>query len=453
MIITTFIPFYAFADNTPSTYPECNVDCTFSGDTICFTKNTKYLYGDDETCVGSYAISYLCDYYNINIANFEHIIFDDTIKAISNSVFYKLDNIETVSMESVLYIDDYAFAGCENLKTVLFSNNLVSIGRAAFQNCKSLESVEFGNKLSSIDSYAFYGCEQLQSVFFSDTDEKLKIEGDAFCGCSSLTSVHLGSKVWTGNIINTFSIGEINSFTVSPSNPYFSTLDGVLFNKDKTKLLLYSAHNSQKSYTIPDCVTSIEGFAFSNGEGVTLTNITIPKSVTSIGYYAFHYCTELTDVYYGGTKEQWEAIRKEQQGHSTLQENPGLNSATIHYTEGNTNDNNSNPQPEKPAADTPATTTVTAAVKINPVKIKSLKKGKKSFTAQWSKANGVDGYQVQYGLKKNFKGAKTKWSKGTKLTVKKLKSKKTYYVRVRAYKKINGKNYYSSWSTKKVKVK
>ena len=82
-----------------------------------------------------------------------------------------------------------------------------------------------------------------------------------------------------------------------------------------------------------------------------------------------------------------------------------------------------------------------------------LKKGKKSFTAQWSKANGVDGYQVQYSLKKNFKKAKTKYSKGTKLTVKKLKSKKTYYVRVRAYKKIGGKNVYSAWSTKKVKVK
>ena len=91
--------------------------------------------------------------------------------------------------------------------------------------------------------------------------------------------------------------------------------------------------------------------------------------------------------------------------------------------------------------------------RLGSTKLTKLKKGKKSFTAQWSKANGVDGYQIQYGLKKNFKKATTKYSKGTKLTAKKLKSKKTYYVRVRAYKKINGKNYYSAWSTKKVKVK
>ena len=91
--------------------------------------------------------------------------------------------------------------------------------------------------------------------------------------------------------------------------------------------------------------------------------------------------------------------------------------------------------------------------KLGSPALTKLKKGKKSFTAQWSKANGVDGYQIQYSLKKNFKKATTKYSKGNKLTIKKLKSKKTYYVRVRAYKKINGKNVYSAWSTKKVKVK
>ena len=94
-----------------------------------------------------------------------------------------------------------------------------------------------------------------------------------------------------------------------------------------------------------------------------------------------------------------------------------------------------------------------AAVTVAPAKASKITAKKKSFTVQWSKANGVDGYQIQYSLKKNFKGAKTKWSKGNKLTVKKLKSKKTYYVRVRSYKKINGKNVYSAWSTKKVKVK
>lgn len=91
--------------------------------------------------------------------------------------------------------------------------------------------------------------------------------------------------------------------------------------------------------------------------------------------------------------------------------------------------------------------------KLGSPKMKKVKAGKKSFTATWSKANGVAGYQVQYSVKKNFKKATTRKLKKNKLTVKKLKKNKTYYVRVRAYKKINGKMNYSKWSATKVKVK
>ena len=67
----------------------------------------------------------------------------------------------------------------------------------------------------------------------------------------------------------------------------------------------------------------------------------------------------------------------------------------------------------------------------------------------------MDGYEVQCYTKKNFKsGVKKKVVAGkgkTKITITKLKAKKKYYVRVRSYKLINGKKYYSSWS--KVKTK
>ncbi len=61
---------------------------------------------------------------------------------------------------------------------------------------------------------------------------------------------------------------------------------------------------------------------------------------------------------------------------------------------------------------------------------------------------------MQYSTSKSFKKKTTKTTKSTKLTIKKLKSKKNYYVRVRAYKVVNGQNIYGSWSSvKKVKVK
>ena len=82
--------------------------------------------------------------------------------------------------------------------------------------------------------------------------------------------------------------------------------------------------------------------------------------------------------------------------------------------------------------------------------------GKKALTAKWNKQAKVSGYQIQYSAKKSFTGAKTKTVKGTSktsLTIRKLAAKKTYYVRVRAYKTTGGKKYYGAWSAaKKVKT-
>ena len=92
------------------------------------------------------------------------------------------------------------------------------------------------------------------------------------------------------------------------------------------------------------------------------------------------------------------------------------------------------------------------------VKVASAKAGKKSVKVTWKKVKGIKGYQIQYSTNKKFKkGNKTitvKSTKSTSATIKKLKSKKKYYVRMRTYKIVNGKKVYSAWSkAKSVKVK
>lgn len=106
----------------------------------------------------------------------------------------------------------------------------------------------------------------------------------------------------------------------------------------------------------------------------------------------------------------------------------------------------------------PSTTKNTKTVKPKKTSIKKLSKGKKKFTVTWAKVSGVKGYQIQYSsdkkFKKNNKSVTVTKQKTTKATVKKLKSKKKYYVRVRTYKMVNGKKIYSSWSkVKSVKTK
>ena len=104
------------------------------------------------------------------------------------------------------------------------------------------------------------------------------------------------------------------------------------------------------------------------------------------------------------------------------------------------------------------TGTCKATFKINPKSTSGLKltAGKK-ITASWKKTSGVTGYQIQYGMKKNFSDAKTvtvKKAPTVKKTLSGLKAKKTYYVRVRTYKTVKKVNYYSAWtSAKKIKTK
>ena len=106
----------------------------------------------------------------------------------------------------------------------------------------------------------------------------------AFYGCTDLTDIH-----------------------VNPNNPNLSSVDGVIFNKDQTTLLLYP-RGKQGAYVIPDGVTSIAWGAFYDQHDIS--SVTIPNSVTQIGGRAFQGCTGLTSIIipYSVTKLGWGAF-------------------------------------------------------------------------------------------------------------------------------------------------
>lgn len=185
----------------------------------------------------------------------------------------------------------------DDIKTVVIEAGVTSIGDNAFYGCGNLTSLTIGSNVASIGNYAFSSCYTLPSVAIPDSVSSIGAE--AFSMCSGLTSVTIGSGVTSiGKYAFLDNLVQVE-FIVSGSNQSFSSQDGVLFNKAKTKLIAYPKGKTGTEYAIPDGVTTVgEAAFFSCGP---LNSVTFPKSVTSIETSAFYYCSNLTSIRFEGS--------------------------------------------------------------------------------------------------------------------------------------------------------
>ena len=187
-------------------------------------------------------------------------------------------------------IDREAFYNCNSLETVKLSG-VKTIGQNAFYNCRKLTSVELSENLTTIESGAFQSCVALKNI---DIPNKVtKLNDNTFSNCSSLKNVSIGSgctSISTTAFDGTFSIDRI---TVSEDNKNYTVVDGVLYNKDMTTLVLYPKNRSGE-FAVPDTVTTIANSAFDSSPN--LTKVTIGKNVKTIGASAFGECKSLKTV-------------------------------------------------------------------------------------------------------------------------------------------------------------
>ena len=154
-----------------------------------------------------------------------------------------------------------------------------------------IPSVIEGKPVTAIGEGAFLMREKITGITIPDSVTTI---GDlAFAGCFGLTAVTIPRSV---NSIGLGSFGNcisLSTISVDPANLNYSSLDGVLYNKDRTVLVAYP-ENKGSVYTIPNSVTGIGDGAFALNN--SLTGVSIPHSVTSIGYMAFHNCNELASI-------------------------------------------------------------------------------------------------------------------------------------------------------------
>ena len=180
--------------------------------------------------------------------DFDYSVLDDGTVKITKYIgsAEKVEIPEKINGKSVTSIGNYAFEYCENITSVTIPDSVTSIGFCVFSNCTSLTSITIPNSVTSIS-------------------------GGAFENCTSLTAINVASE-----------------------NSNYVSVNGVLYNKDKTTIICYPAGKKDNNYKIPDSVTEIDDYAF-NG-CISLSSVTIPNSVTSIGVYAFEYCASLKSI-------------------------------------------------------------------------------------------------------------------------------------------------------------
>ena len=228
-----------------------------------------------------------------NCEKLANITIPEGVTSIEKYAFYGCSSLTSITIpDSVTSIGDSTFCGCSSLESITIPNSVTNIEKYAFYDCSSLTSITIPEGVTSIGSYAFYDCSSLTSITIPEG--VTSIGSYAFQSCSSLTNITIPDSV-TSIGANAFSgCSSLTSINVSDNNKNYSSIDGVLFNKDKTEIIKYPTKKKETSYDIPNSVTSIGADAFLGCR--SLTSITIPNSVTSIGDSTFSCCSSLESI-------------------------------------------------------------------------------------------------------------------------------------------------------------
>ena len=204
---------------------------------------------------------------------------------IGNEAFAGCDGFINIQIPAtVKKIGSGVFKDCSNLQSIEIPNTLSEIETNMFSGCSNLESIEIPNTVTSLGTYAFDGCEKLN--FKTLSHAITSISDYAFNGCKSLTRVTLPMFLQSfgdGVFANCDALESIN---ISSNNEYFTTEDGVLYDKDLKSALMVP--NAKQTLSLPGSLERIGNGAFYGCSNIE--NISFPDNVSSIGEKAFKDC-------------------------------------------------------------------------------------------------------------------------------------------------------------------
>lgn len=249
------------------------------------------------------------------------------ITCIGDDAFRDCDKISSITLPST--VNDFgwgAFQECDNLITISATTPIIHLGLFCFNDCIKLTNFNVSLNVNSIPVYCFKNCKKLSNIIIPSTVET--IWDGAFEGCESIKSFTIPSSV-DSIVGNSFDkCNGLQTITVDPSNKKYSSVDGVLYNRDKTQLIWYPALK-EGTYTLPSTVSIMYSFGFSTctqlsgflqGKNQNFTvldsvlynkdktvlirypslktgDFTVPNILTKFSIHAFNYCAALESIH------------------------------------------------------------------------------------------------------------------------------------------------------------
>lgn len=216
----------------------------------------------------------------------QKIVIQDGVTKVGADAFQGCKALSAEISASVTEIGDRSFQNSPNLLSLTIAEGVKTIGQNAFSGCGKLKSIALPASIECVRAAAFMECQELTEAVFAPGSKQVEIGDNLFSRCYRLANVTLPAQI------------------------------------DRISDGMFTNCGALLAVTIPKGATSIGNSAFASCN--QLKSVTIPDSVELIDIAAFSACG-VTDIYYGGSEDQWNAITKQGDSNSTLQ------SKTIHY--------------------------------------------------------------------------------------------------------------------------
>ncbi len=215
---------------------------------------------------------------------------------------FRRDIVEFFVPDGVTSVGSYAFYGCENLESVMISSSVVDIGYHIFKKCTALRKITVSrknNNYKEIDGNLYtkdgktliYYANGKNDTSFSIPEGVERISCNAFSGCKKLVKIFIPDSVSNVDVSAFSDCINLANIFVSENNSFFKDINGVLYTKDGKTIIKYPTGKTDKQFRIPESVTRIYNYAFS--QSLNISMVTISNNIFEIGQGAFEGCSNL----------------------------------------------------------------------------------------------------------------------------------------------------------------